>query len=173
KTAEQLFANNRAAFAFNGSWCVNVYSGMNPDLNYGVMLPPRVSNIHPMMIWGGAGSSFMVNKRSINIAKAVDFLKWLTDDEQQLFLLRETKNPPSNRYALEGIEDVLSQFVDDMDSTTHPNVWGVEEFPVVIETLNKGIQYIIIGEKTPEDLAQEVQKIKVRELKRWHERWSK
>src|SRR3989338_4718357 len=26
KTAEQLFANNRAAFAFNGSWCVNVRS---------------------------------------------------------------------------------------------------------------------------------------------------
>ena len=170
KTAEQLFANNRAAFAFNGSWCVNVYSGMNPDLNYGVMLPPRVSNIHPMMIWGGAGSSFMVNKRSNNIAKAVDFLKWLTDTEQQLFLLRETKNPPSNRYALEGMKDVLSQFVDDMDSITHPNVWGVEEFPVVIETFNKGIQYIIIGERTPEELAQEVQQIKVRELKRWHER---
>ena len=37
----QLFANNRALFAFNGSWCVNVYKGMNPDLEYGAMLPPR------------------------------------------------------------------------------------------------------------------------------------
>ena len=62
KTAEQLFANNRAAFAFNGSWCVNVYKGMNPNLNYGVMLPPQASDKYPMSIWGGAGSSFMVNK---------------------------------------------------------------------------------------------------------------
>ncbi|MCX7661858.1 MAG: extracellular solute-binding protein, partial [Candidatus Omnitrophica bacterium] len=38
KTAEQVFANEKAVFAFNGSWCVNVYKGMNPDLNYGVML---------------------------------------------------------------------------------------------------------------------------------------
>ncbi|MBN2831411.1 MAG: extracellular solute-binding protein [Candidatus Omnitrophica bacterium] len=40
KTAEQLFANEKAVFAFNGSWCVNVYKGMSPNLEYGVMLPP-------------------------------------------------------------------------------------------------------------------------------------
>ena len=51
-----------------------------------------------------------------------------------------------------------------MDNTTHPSVWGVSEFPAVIEALDKGIQSIIIGEKTPEQIAQEVQKIKEREL---------
>ncbi|MFC1621361.1 ABC transporter substrate-binding protein [Candidatus Omnitrophota bacterium] len=173
KTAEQLFANSKAAFAFNGSWCVNVYNGMNPDLDYGAMLPPKASDNYPMMIWGGAGSSFMVNKKSANTEKAIEFLKWLTDREQQTFLLQKTKNAPSNKYSLEGMPEILSQFVDDMDNTTHPNVWGIEEFPVVIETFNKGIQFIIIGEKTPEGLAQEVQDIKVRELRRWHERWGK
>ena len=164
KTAEQLFANNRAAFAFNGSWCVNVYKGMNPGLNYGVMLPPLVSNANPMLIWGGAGSSFMVNKESLNSEKAIEFLKWITDVEQQVFLAEETQNLPSNRYSLKKISPVLSQFADDMDNTTHPSVWGVSEFPVVIETFNKGIQSIIIGEKTPEQLASEVQAIKEREL---------
>ena len=37
KTAEQLFANEKAVFAFNGSWCVNVYKGMNPNLKYGIL----------------------------------------------------------------------------------------------------------------------------------------
>ncbi len=164
KTAEQLFANNRAAFAFNGSWCVNVYHGMNPNLDYGAVLPPRVSAQYPMMIWGGAGSSFMVNERSKNIQGAIDFLKWMTDKKQQVFLARETRNLPANKESLVDIPPVLAQFADDMDNTTHPSIWGVSEFPIVIETFDKGIQSIIIGEKTPEQLAAELQAIKEREL---------
>ena len=166
KTAEQLFANNRAAFAFNGSWCVNVYRSMNPGLNYGAMLPPSASNKFSMMIWGGAGSSFMVNNKSEKALEAVEFLKWLTDTKQQTYLSKSTNNLPSNKDSLKNIPEVLSQFADDMDNTTHPSVWGTSEFPVVIETFNKGIQSIIIGEKTPEQLASEVQAIKERELKK-------
>ncbi|PJC47127.1 MAG: hypothetical protein CO035_07335 [Candidatus Omnitrophica bacterium CG_4_9_14_0_2_um_filter_42_8] len=164
KTAEQLFANNRAAFAFNGSWCVNVYKGMNPDLNYGAMLPPKVSDRYPMTIWGGAGSSFMVNTKSKETQLAVDFLKWMTDTPQQVFLSKETQGLPSNKDSLRDIPMVLSQFASAMDNTTHPNVWGVSESPLVIETFDKGIQSIIIGEKTPEQLAREVQKVKEREM---------
>jgi ABC-type glycerol-3-phosphate transport system substrate-binding protein len=51
-----------------------------------------------------------------------------------------------------------------MELTTHPNIWGVSEFPAVIEVIDKGIQSIIIKEKTPEQVAKEVQKIKEREL---------
>jgi len=164
KTAEQLFANNRAAFAFNGSWCVNVYRGMNPDLNYGVMLPPQASDSFPMTIWGGAGSSFMVNKQSKSVQEAINFLKWITDSRQQIYLAKETQNLPSNKYSLKDIPMVLSQFAGAMDNTTHPSIWGVNEFPAVIEAFDKGVQSIIIGEKTPEELGQEVQKIKEREM---------
>ena len=164
KTAEQLFANNRAAFAFNGSWCVNVYKGMNPNLNYGVMLPPQASDKYPMSIWGGAGSSFMVNKHSKNIQDAVNFLKWITDTKQQIYLSKETQDLPSNKYSLKDIPMVLSQFASAMDNTTHPSVWEVSEFPQVIEAFDKGIQSIIIGEKTPEQLGREIQDIKEREM---------
>lgn len=164
KTAEQLFANSRAAFAFNGSWCVNVYKGMNPDLNYGVMLPPQASDRYPMSIWGGAGSSFMVNNESKNSQLAVDFLKWITDAPQQVFLSKETQGLPSNKYSLKDIPMALSQFAIAMDNATHPNVWGVSESHQVIEAFDKGIQSIIIGEKTPEQLGREVQAVKEREM---------
>jgi ABC-type glycerol-3-phosphate transport system substrate-binding protein len=164
KTAEQLFANNRAAFAFNGSWCVNVYRGMNPDLNYGVMLPPQASDSFPMTIWGGAGSSFMVNANSRNIQESISFLKWITDSKQQIYLAKETQNLPSNKYSLKEIPAVLAQFASAMDNTTHPSIWAVNEFPSVIEAFDRGIQSIILGEKTPEQLAREVQEIKEREL---------
>jgi len=164
KSAEQLFANEKAVFAFNGSWCVNVYKGMNPDLEYGSMLPPAASDKYPMSIWGGAGSSFMVNARSKNKEEAVKFLAWLTGQDQQAYLAAETNNLPANKNSLSKIPEVLAQFARGMDYATHPNVWGVSEFSLVIESFDRGIQSIIIGEKTPEQVAAEVQKVKEREL---------
>ncbi|MFA5349751.1 MAG: extracellular solute-binding protein [Candidatus Omnitrophota bacterium] len=164
KTAEQLFANEKAVFAFNGSWCVNVYKGMNPNLDYGAFLPPKVSRRHPMAIWGGAGSSFMVSARSKNKEEAVKFLRWLTEAPQQAYLAETTNNLPANKDSLGLVSPVMSDFAKAMDNATHPNVWGVSEFSPVIEALDKGIQSIIIGEKTPEEVAAEVQRVKEREL---------
>ena len=64
------------------------------------------------------------------------------------------------------ISPILAQFADDIERATHPNAWGISESPQVLETFNKGIQSIIIGEKTPEQVAQETQKIKEREMAR-------
>jgi ABC-type glycerol-3-phosphate transport system substrate-binding protein len=166
KTAEQLFSNEKAVFAFNGSWCVNVYKGMNPNLSYAAFLPPKASDKYPMAIWGGAGSSFRVNAKSKNKEEAVKFLRWLTEAPQEAFLAEKTNNLPSNKDSLNRIPDVLASFARAMDNATHPDVWGVSEFSPVIEAFDKGIQSIIIGEKTPEQVAAEVQKIKERELAR-------
>ena len=164
KSAEQLFANEKAVFAFNGSWCVNVYKGMNPNLEYAAMLPPVASEKYPMAIWGGAGSSFLVNARSKNKEEAVKFLIWLTSQDQQAYLSQATNNLPANKNSLAKIPEILAQFARGMDYATHPNVWGVSEFSLVIEAFDRGIQSIIIGEKTPEQVASEVQKIKEREM---------
>ena len=162
KTAEQLFANEKSAFAFNGSWCVNVYKGMNPDLEYAVLLPPAKSLQHPMAIWGEAGTSFMVNASSSKKDEAIKFLKWLTQKEQQTFLAAETLNLPSNKESLGDMPLMPAQFADDMDNVTHPNILPVQENPKVIEAFTKGIQAIIIGVKTPQEIADDVQTAKQR-----------
>lgn len=166
KFAEQDFALERAAFAFNGSWCVNVYHKMNPQLEYGVMLPPVINPDLPMRVWGGAGSSLVVNNNSPRKDKAIAFLRWLTAKDQQAYLAQETKNLPSNREALSSIPKILSDFAAVMDQTTHPTIWPYNESPVVIEKFDKGIQSIIIGEKTPRQVALEVQAVKEMELKK-------
>ncbi|MBF0384508.1 MAG: extracellular solute-binding protein [Candidatus Omnitrophica bacterium] len=166
KYAEQDFALERAAFAFNGSWCVNVYYKMNPRLSYGVMLPPPVNDKFPMMIWGNGGSSFSVNYRSKVKERAVDFLKWMTAKEQQALLAKETMNLPSNREAVADIPSVLSDFTMAMDATTHPTVWKYNENPIVVERFYKGVQSIILGDKTPETVAQEVQEEKQKQIER-------
>lgn len=166
KVAEQTFAMERAALAFNGSWCVNVYRGMNPNLEYGVLLPPRVSEAHPMMIWGGAGTSLVVNARSRHGGEAEQFLRWMTDKDQQVFLASTTLNLPATRQAVEEIPEVLAAFADDMDRSFHPSVLPVSEYPAVLEAFDKGIQSIITGELTPEEVGRQVQAAKERELKR-------
>ncbi len=165
KDAEQAFANSRAAFAFNGSWCVNVYRGMNPNLNYAAMMVPRLSDKRPVVIWGGAGASFMVNQRSNNKEKAIEFLKWITEKQQQVYLAQTTNNLPSNKDSLSAIAPSLRQFADDMDKTVHPSLLPAAEHPLVIEAFDKGIQSIIIGENSPEEIAERVQRVKDRENK--------
>ena len=166
KTAERLFATEKAAIAFNGSWCVNVYKELNPELDYGVFPPPLVSEDNPMRIWGGAGSSFMVNKKSPKSKEATKFLKWLTAAPQQAYLAENTMNLPANKESLDIISHILAEFADDMGIVTHPNVWPINENPLVREAIDKGIQSIIIGEKTPEQLAEDIQKVKIREMKK-------
>ena len=166
KYAEQDFALERAAFAFNGSWCVNVYHDMNPNLDYGVMPPPAINPNLPMRVWGGAGSSFVVNNFSSNKEQAVKFLRWLTDTNQQAFLAQETRNLPANRNALISIPKILPDFASAMDKTTHPTIWPLNEDPLVIEAFDKGLQSIIIGEKTPEKVAKEVQQVKEHQLEK-------
>jgi ABC-type glycerol-3-phosphate transport system substrate-binding protein len=166
KYAEQDFALERAAFAFNGSWCVNVYHDMNPALDYGVTTLPVLNPKNPMKMWGGAGSSFVVSNHSPNKDQAIAFLNWLTAKDQQSYLAEKTNNLPSNREALSSIPKVLADFAKIMDSTTHPTIWPLNEDPLVVEAFDKGIQAIIIGEATPAKVAGDVQKVKERQLEK-------
>jgi ABC-type glycerol-3-phosphate transport system substrate-binding protein len=166
KSAEQTFANSRAAMSWNGSWCVNVYKGMNPDLNYGTFVTPRINWNNPTKIWGGAGNSLMINNRSSRRMQAMEFLKWISEKDQQIFFANKTNNLPSNRLAAKNILPILSEFADDLDNTFHLNTLPVQEIPQVMEAWAKGIQSIMIREATPAQIAARVQKVKERELMR-------
>lgn len=160
KSAEQDFALERAVFAFNGSWCVNVYQKMNPDLEYAPMLPPSIVSQYPMKIWGVAGSSLVVNNHSAKKDKAIAFLKWLTEKKQQEFLVKTTQNLPTNKQALGLIPEVLAGFAQAANQTTHPTIWRYNESALVTDAFDKGIQSIIIGDKTSEQVARDVQAVK-------------
>ena len=160
KRAEEIFANSQAAMAFNGSWCVNVYREMNPSLDYGVFMPPRLSGEYPMKIWGGVGAPFIVNAKSKNKKEAIDFLKWLTAEEQQVYLSRTTCNLPVNKRAIFSVPSKLKEFADDMGSVVHPKVFTMVENSKVREEFDRGAQAVINGQETPEDVTKSVKKIK-------------
>jgi hypothetical protein len=88
-------------------------------------------NFHP--------SHYIANSIHYWIAHQVKFLKWLTDKDQQAFLAETTNNIPANRNSLNKVSDNLAEFARSMDNSTHPNIWGVSEFSLVIEAFDKGI----------------------------------
>ena len=165
KEAEQTFANNRAAIAFNGSWCINVYESMNPDLNYRVALPPRVNAARPMYVWAGT-TSFVVNAASPVKEDAVRFLRWLSEEKQQRYLANSTRDIPANKRCADMLTGHMAEFAASVDNVVHPRLLPFEEYPLVNEEFDKGIQSILIGEATPEEVAGNVQAAKVREMKK-------
>jgi ABC-type glycerol-3-phosphate transport system substrate-binding protein len=161
KAAEQAFSQERSGMTFNGSWAVNVYSGMNPKLDYAPFRPPQLGNKFPQTVWGGAGTVFLVNDKSPAKDAAVAFLKWLSDKKQASFLVSATKNLSAVKDVTgKGVAPVLSHFADLMKESIHPNRFAVTEDPKVQEALTKGIQSILIAEKTPAQVADEIQKAK-------------
>ncbi|MBN2144637.1 MAG: extracellular solute-binding protein [Candidatus Aureabacteria bacterium] len=164
RNAERLFATGRAAVTYNGSWSVNVFRGMNPDLNYGTMFFPKISDHYPLLIQGGAGSSLMVSEHSLRKKEAVAFLKWMTSKSSQIFLSTETNNLPSNKEAVGQMPAILNEYAKDMDKTFHPALLPVGEDPNIEEATARGIQSIIIGETTPEELAEKITLLKKQTL---------
>ncbi|AKL97766.1 ABC transporter substrate-binding protein [Endomicrobium proavitum] len=164
KDAERSFATGKSAMAFNGSWGVNVYQSMNPKLNYGVMsLPSLPEAKYPLKIFGGEGSSLYVNASSPNKDKAIEFLKWMTQKGPQAYLAKETLNIPSNQQVANDLPPALKVFSENIANTfdTLPSIepWQVINF------ININLQSVIIGERTPEAAAKEVQAEKVRQTK--------
>ena len=172
KQAEQLFANEQAVFAFNGTWAVNVYRSMNPQLDYGIMMLPKVKD-RPMVTWGGAGSSFFVNAKSKRSEEAIAFLEWLTAEPQQRYLAEATQNIPANRLAAANLPEHLAAFANAMDATIHPRLLNAQEDSTVIEAFDKGIQSILIGEASPEQVAAQVADVKRQETSRRAQRETK
>jgi len=160
KSAERLFATGKAAITYNGSWCVNVYKSMNPKLNYAAMFFPRISDQFPVVIQGGAGSSFVVSENSAKKEEAIQFLKWLTTKNVQITLATDTSNLPSNKSAVGKMSIILDTFAKNMDNTIHPSALPCLEDPSVEEAIARGIQSIIIGETTPEKMAETLQTLK-------------
>ena len=160
KEAEEAFAQGKAAFSFNGSWSVNAYEQLSENIDYAFFSLPRASGDHPIKVWGGAGSSFMVDANSPKKNQAIKFLKWLSAKKQQGFLAKETNNLPAIKDVDEKLPPILRSLLGTFKNLTHPNLWPRNEDPRVIETMNSGLQQIVMGLKTPEEVAGEIQKKK-------------
>lgn len=108
----------------------------------------------------------MVNAHSKKTEKVVSFLKWLTSPKQQKFLVKETNNLPAIKGCTKELSPVMLSLVDDFGILTHRNIWPYNESSPVIEVTIKSLQQIIMGLKTPQEAALDIQSVKEREMRK-------
>jgi ABC-type glycerol-3-phosphate transport system substrate-binding protein len=156
--AESLFAHGQAGMIFDGSWAIGVLKQQDASFtDYGVFFPPTAGQF-PVKIPGGVGAQAFVVGTSPHKQEAAKFLKWLTDAPQQATYANGSSNLPANPTVAEAqsLTPNLKAFSSKMDSLI-PTL-AVTMSPAVDTTMQKGIQQILAGTKTPAQVAGLMQK---------------
>lgn len=155
--AERLFAQGKAAMMYNGSWTFGVLRNTNPELVpiTGAMLPPSAGK-YPVYVQGGYGAVLAVNASSPSKDEAIKFLQWITGPEQQAKYAKESFNLPASSSVTKRVklEGGIGEFADDSGRII-PNV-GLKGRPGDVDTtIIRGIQSIVLKQKTPAQVVKE------------------
>jgi ABC-type glycerol-3-phosphate transport system substrate-binding protein len=156
--AETLFVNGRAGMIFDGSWAIGVFQQQNPTFkNYGVFFPPSAGKF-PLRIPGGVGAMAFVVGTSPHKAEAVKFLQWLTAPKQQAAYANSSNNLPANKYVVGKVHMTanLTSFSKTMSKIIPSITKGM--LAAVDTTMDKGLQEILAGNATPQQVAALMQK---------------
>jgi ABC-type glycerol-3-phosphate transport system substrate-binding protein len=156
--AESLFVNGRAGMIFDGSWAIGVFKQQNPGFkNYGVFFPPSAGK-YPVRIPGGVGAMAFVVGTSPHKAEAVKFLQWLTAPAQEAKYAASSDNLPANKNVAGKIKltPVLTAFAKNMTKII-PSI-KVGMTAAVDTTMDKGLQDILSGQASPQDVAARMEK---------------
>ncbi|MBN1596605.1 extracellular solute-binding protein [candidate division FCPU426 bacterium] len=161
KEAEINFANRKAAMMMNGSWGVNVYQELNPNLDLGVFRFPKPPDAeYPMYLIGGVGKACAIARKTRQPEEAVRFLQWFLAEEQQSWLAAEGNQIPANIRAARKVKPGLKPFADGLGDLAP--VLGIEELREIQEEISKGVQTLLLGEETPAEVLKRIQVEKAR-----------
>lgn len=155
--AERLFSQGKVAMMYNGSWTFGVLKSTNAAIipSVGALLPPSAGK-YPVYVQGGYGAVLAVNASSPNKSEAVKFLEWITAAEQQAKYAKESFNLPASSAVTKKVklEGGIGEFADDSGRII-PNV-GLKGRPGDVDTIIiRGIQSIVLGQKTPDQVVKE------------------
>lgn len=155
--AEALFTSGQVGMIFDGSWALGVFNQTNPDFtDYGVFYPPSFGD-EQLYIPGGVGSTAFVIGSSPKAEQAVDFLKWMTEPEQQRTYSEASFNIPANQEVVDELElsPNIAAFAEGAEFLTPPASSGMQG--AVVTTMTAGLQLIIAGTDTAEAVAARMQ----------------
>ena len=155
--AWQLFCEGEAAMTMGGNWySAQAFPQAQPDFNYGVMAVPMNPKGTPVKIPYGVMSSLIsINSASKHLEEAKVFFEWLSQPEnlemyarelQSICTAKDAKSDYSEQAAMYG--ELVSSYEKYMILTQPTSISA---------DYNKVIQDVIIGNKTGEQAAREIQ----------------
>lgn len=147
-----------------GSYSVSEIQASAPaDFNFGVFKEPITFTDDPRALWsGGAGQIFMIPKANKHKEATLDFLDYFTSQEVQRRLVAATNNPSpivgANDYMTGETWEIV---FDHMNQTNSESLLWIDMIKSEhSNVLLPGMQELMAGRKTPQEILAEVAKIK-------------
>ncbi|WP_181347203.1 ABC transporter substrate-binding protein [Thalassobacillus sp. CUG 92003] len=153
-----MFFTGDAAMFPMGSWEIEVLREMNPDLNFDFFPMPSATGKEPT-VTSWVDGSYAINANSENKEAAKEFLQFMTTEEFGELFTKEFKMIS----AIPGIEsddqlvNDLSQAADQRSTPYMILVHFAGGNPSTKETIEKELQGMYLGERTPQEVAETVQ----------------
>lgn len=156
-TATQMFINGEAAMFMGGSWENGSFKLQNPDLEFSIFPFPPDDAGDPAYTSTFSDGSYGLVSESDNKAAATKVLEFIASEDFAQLFADKLGWPP----AMEGItpnDPVLQEMVAMQEnSTPYLTLVGFRwDTPTASEIIQAGIIEVIEGNRTPEDLAAEM-----------------
>ena len=154
-TMQQLFTSGRAAMFAGGSFEIANFRKQNPKLDMDFVAPPapKAGDARPVSVYYDGG--YAVNAKSTDQADALTLVRWMgTKDFGDKFVKLLGNISPIKGVT---IEDPLLAKVAELDKVAMPYMMLVYfrfESPTGSELLQKGVQQMMAGKETPQQVGE-------------------
>ncbi len=156
-----LYYSGKAAMVPTGSWLVNDIIAAKTDFETGYI--PFPSESGPGIFSGGLGSGPYISARTKHPEAALAFVNWLVSPEHGRWIVENFQTIPPFPVDTNGltIHPLFAQALADTakfagGSADFGSNIDVQSTDVFNNAMFKGIQAILIGQKTPDQVAQEL-----------------
>jgi len=164
--AANIYFEEEAAMMVIGPWGVRDYFADAPeeivDATSLALLPDvEDGKGNAQAVAGGGGWSYAVNSDLEGKEKelAIEFIKMLTNDEFASAMM-ENNDMPMRTVPLtesDGVSPLQLEYFEMVEDVEFTPVYDIRLEPAVVESLYRGLQDLLIGSITPEELAETVQ----------------
>jgi raffinose/stachyose/melibiose transport system substrate-binding protein len=157
---EKSFFNvQELAYLYTGVFSVPVQVTTAPNFtSYSAFALPRAADAkNDPRSFGGGGKNGVVNPKSKAVDQSLAYIKWLTEKEQEQVFMEMVPLVPTNPEALEPskVSPQLAAFAKEMQTL---QVVPTAKIGPVVEALTKGVQSILLKEKTVDQVLDEADK---------------
>lgn len=150
------FASGEAAMTISGPWAVNGIREKNPDLDLG-LFPFRGSTPERDNTVGAVNVGLSISSKAQNPAAAEAFVNFVGSPEGLAIYQGITGNfigATDIDYEIDPVMKPIKPFAEQGRFGFPPIVWTYS--PTLYPMMTKGIQEIVLGTKTPEQLVEEL-----------------
>jgi len=155
-----LFSAGGAAMLSNGSWAVQSAAKDSPDLDFGWFLYPMSDTGTETTFLTYVGDGMVIPKTAKNPIAAKLFLEYLAGVDGQALLVSTGSIPirgdlPASTF--DAFDAQTAEMIKAMSTLGGADIWSPD--PTVNTAVTAAFSQILIGEKTPQQVGDEVQAI--------------